>query len=423
MLTISEGWKKALTWVVRFAVGLTFVFSGYVKGIDPWGTIFKINDYLAAIGIDVWPTLVSAGAIAMCVFEFLVGVFITLGCFRRSAPILGLLFMAVMLPLTAWIWSAHPVSDCGCFGDAFKISDAATFWKNVALTLGFIWLLKFNKTVGCLVTPYLQWVATVASALFLFVIAEIGYLFQPLVDYRPYPEGRPLAVNEEIDNEDDEDYVFAYRKGAEEKLVGENDSLPSEEDGWEFVETRPADTSDNGAGKRNVKVSDGLRIWDGDEDMTSLLLGEGPKLWLMMPKLGEVSISETWRINSIYDWCVRHGVEMGAIVNGSPEEIAEWKDLSLSEYPIYTTEDTLIKEVVRGKAALVYTVDGDVVWKNSLRASWRPGFEDDSLTDLKELREDNKALLLNLWLIYIAVIVVLVSLSYSKSILHGFRKS
>ena len=420
MKGLSESWKKWLTWGVRLAVGATFIFSGYVKGIDPWGTILKINDYLAAMGIPVWPTLVSAGAVAMCVFEFLVGVFILLGCFRRSAPVLGVLFMADMLPLTGWIWYSHPVSDCGCFGDAFIISDAATFWKNVALTGGFIWLLKFNRTVRCLVTPYLQWVATVASGLFLLVIAEIGYLFQPLVDYRPYPEGKPLAVADYGESTDDEEYVFVYRRGDEEKTVGENDTLPSEMDGWEFVESRPVSPSGSSVDKKG-HGGDSFRIYDGDEDVTSLLTVEGPALWLMMPELGGVSISETWKINSIYDWCEEHGVEMGAIVNGSPAEISDWKDLSLAAYPIYTTEDTLIKEVVRGKVSLVYTVDGEIVWKNSLRGAWRPGFEDGTLRDLSELREDNHVLLLNLWLIYISVIVVLVAISYSKQIFRGFH--
>lgn len=417
----EKRWKKWLTWIVRLIVGATFIVSGYVKGIDPWGTIFKIDDYLGAMGIGVWPTLVSAGAIGMCIFEFLIGVFILLGCFRRSAPILGLLFMVVMLPLTAWIWYAHPVSDCGCFGEAYIISDGATFWKNVALTAGFVWLLRYNRICRCLITPYLQWVATVVSGLFLLIISEMGYLYQPLVDYRPYPEGSPLATVSYPDGEDSEEsYEFVYRKDGVEQVFSENDSLPEESDGWEFVETR---TAGSVTSEKEKGYDDGFRIWNGDEDVTEEVIPrEGLKLWLMMPKLNEVSIADTWQINAIRDWCERHGVDMAAIVNGSPEEIAEWIDMSLSDYPIYTAEDTLIKEVVRGKASLVYTVDGDIVWKRSLQSAWRPGFEDDTLIDLGSLREDNRALLRNLWLIYIALIVVLISLSFSASLFKRFSR-
>lgn len=414
-----EGWKLWLTWLLRIAIGATFIFSGYVKGIDPWGTIFKINDYLSVIGIKVWPSLVNAGAIAMCVFEFLIGIFILLGCFRRSTPILGLIFMAVMLPLTAWIWIAHPVSDCGCFGDAFIISDAATFWKNVILTLGFIWLIKFNGKVSCLVIPYLQWIVLVVSGLFLFVIAEIGYLYQPLLDFRPYPKGSKLAeIDNAIQDEEDE-YEFVYKKGEIREVFGENDSLPSESEGWEFVETRLKSDTQHPETRLTHKS---FRVWSGDEDVTEdIIPGEGPKLWLMMPELDEVSISETWSINTIYDWCDRHGVEMAAIVDGTPEQIAEWKDASLAEYPVYNTEDTMIKEVVRGKVSLVYTLDGDIIWKRTLRSAWRPGFEDDSLSDLGQLEENNSALLRNIRLIYIAVILVLVAASFSSPLFKGFK--
>ncbi len=424
--TPKKLWVVIVTWAIRLLVGATFIFSGYVKGIDPWGTVYKVNDYLAVMGISVWPTLVSAGVIAMCIFEFLIGVFILLGCFRRSAPLLGLLFMCVMLPLTAWIWATHPVSDCGCFGDAFIISDAATFWKNVALTAGFIWLLRRNRDCRCLVTPYLQWVAAVVSGLFLFVISEIGWLSQPLVDYRPFPVGTPIAGagNEYGEDESEPEYEFVYRRGDEERVVGENDSLPSEEEGWSFVETREI-TSGSG----NGTSSEGLRIWDGDKDVSDeYLSGEGPKLWLMMPRLGEVSISETWQINAIHQWCEEHGVDMYAVVNGSPSEIEDWKDLSLSEYPIFTAEDTAIKEIVRGKVALVYTVDGEIVWKNTLRAAWRPAFDPDDesedvepIEDLRELKENDGVLLRNLWMIYLAVMAVLIAMSASSGLVSGFR--
>ncbi len=61
----------ALTWLCRLLVGGTFLFSGFVKAIDPWGTIYKLNDYLAALGIGLWDNLVLVGVIILCVFEFL----------------------------------------------------------------------------------------------------------------------------------------------------------------------------------------------------------------------------------------------------------------------------------------------------------------------------------------------------------------
>lgn len=405
-----------ITWLMRIAVGAVFIFSGIVKAIDPWGSVYKIGEYLTAMHLDIWPTLLPTIAIALSAAEFLIGIFLVLGSFRRGTPVMGLAFMAVMLPLTAWIWIADPVSDCGCFGDAFIISNAATFWKNVALTLAFVWLLKYNRKVRCLVTPYLQWISTLLSAAFVIAISEIGYLFQPLVDFRPFPTGSALT-SADFGDSGEEEFVFVYRKGNEEKIVAEDEELPDEANGWQFIETRTSTTSVG-----NEHKGGDLRIWNGDEDVTEdVIPGEGPKLWLFMPEIGEVSISGTWKINRIYDWCERHGVEMSAIVNGSPQQIEEWKDLSLAAYPVYTAEDTQIKEVVRGRQALVYTLDGDIIWKNTLQAVWQDGFDDDSLEDLSQLAHSPKRILLNISLIYLAAIVLLITASFSRHFL--FRKT
>ena len=133
------------TWIIRLAVGSVFMFSGFAKAIDPYGTLYKVDAYLASMSLDIWPNLELVGVFALCAAEFLVGVFILTGCFRRSTAIIAAIIMAFMLPLTLWIAVSDPVDDCGCFGDALLISNWATFWKNVALTAAIAWLVVYNK--------------------------------------------------------------------------------------------------------------------------------------------------------------------------------------------------------------------------------------------------------------------------------------
>ena len=230
--------SSALTWTLRVAVGVVFIFSGITKGIDPWGTLFKFQDYSAAMGISIWSGLLTAGVFALCAVEFIVGVFLLTGCFRRSTPIVAALFMAVMLPLTLWIALADPVSDCGCFGDALKISNWHTFWKNVCLSVAIIWLLRFNRRSACLVNPYIQWMAIVVSGIYILAISLFGYSVQPLLDFRSYPEGDTL-IDDDGDSDDNtlESMQFIYSKDGEERAFTA-DNIPDENMGWKFVERR-----------------------------------------------------------------------------------------------------------------------------------------------------------------------------------------
>lgn len=403
----------AVTWLMRIIVGGVFIFSGFVKAIDPWGTIYKFDDYLAAMSLNLWPNLVLVGAFALCAIEFLCGIFLLLGCFRRSSSVLAALIMAIMLPLTLWIAMADPVADCGCFGDAFIISNWATFWKNVVLSAGVIWLVIYNKRCHWIVTPALQWLAFVASGLFIVTIELFGYVSQPLLDFRPYKVGEAI-IDAGMTITDEPEYVFIYEKDGEKRLYGIEDELPSEESGWTFVERRKlpknSQSFENNGNERS------LRIWskDGDEDVTEDVISTDRKeLIVMMPDLNQVSPATTWKLNSLYEWSMDNDVEMIGVASGSPDEISMWEDLSMASYPIYTADDTHIKSVVRGNPGVVYIIDGIVEWKSTLTAINIDDFmSPETSHDAANFSLDNVRILRNISYIYITVIAVLIILSF-----------
>jgi uncharacterized membrane protein YphA (DoxX/SURF4 family) len=404
----SSGAATALGWLCRVLVGATFIFSGWVKAVDPWGTIYKVTDYLAAMNIEVGGSVTIAFAFMLFLAEFCIGVFMLLGCFRKWVSIFALGVMCVMLPLTAWIAIADPVSDCGCFGDALIISNWATFWKNVALTAACIYLVKRNKTLHWVVTPALQWIALVVSAAYLLIVALIGYHVQPLVDFRPYKVGETLLAGEGDD--DPVSYVYVYTNHGEERVFGIDDELPDEEDGWTFVERRYIGAP--GKGQRKA-----LTVWseDGEEDVTAdVISGEGEQMLLFMPSLSGLSLISTWPINALYSWCEDKGIDMVAIVASSPEGIKTWKDLSMAEYDIYTAEDTVIKEVVRGNPGVVFLRDGRVVWKTSLSAINNDDLaEPGRVKSPDDLPRDMNGALNNLTYPYLAALLLLAVFSFS----------
>lgn len=426
-----------VTWLMRLLVGGLFIFSGFTKGIDIWGTIYKFNEYFSAWGYEAWEPLILVGVFLLCLAEFLVGFFIIFGCMRKAAPIVALLIMAFMLPLTLWLAIANPISDCGCFGDAVKLSNWATFFKNIVITAGALWLVAYNRTAPCLIHPYLQWIATLAAGAYILAVSWIGYYYQPLIDFRPYKTGSELITaddNEGGQEADDEDsYLrFVYEKDGRQYEFGIDDELPDEEDGWTFVERRydiPEDRSDNVAQPDFSKHPEkNIRFFteDGIEDVTEDVIGNGRQLILMIPKLSEVSAAKTWKINSFYEWCRANDVEMLAAVGGNPAEIRQWKDISLAAYPIYTSDDTSIEEVVRGNPGIVYLEDGIIKWKSSLKAINIDDFQRPDITsNPMNFARDNARILRNLSWIFLGVTAALISLSLFPHIVIRFftRKS
>ena len=117
----------------RFILALVFIFSGFVKAVDPLGTQYKIQDYLDAFGWggifpEFIPFLIS---IMLGMVEFCLGVYLFFGIRRRIAPRAVALIMTIMTPLTFWLAIVNPITDCGCFGDAVVLTNWETFWKNV----------------------------------------------------------------------------------------------------------------------------------------------------------------------------------------------------------------------------------------------------------------------------------------------------
>lgn len=420
-------WEKRLTltlgWIFRLLLGGLFAFSGFVKGIDPYGTIYKMEDYLGAMGIQIPSTLLVAAVFFLCGYEFLTGIFFLLGSYRRSAPVMAALLMAVMLPLTLWVAVADPVPDCGCFGDAWLISNWATFWKNVLICLMLIWIWKINSTLHWIVTPALQWIMFVATGLFIVIIEFIGYSYQPLIDFRPYKIGTTLVAETADDDSEDDNWIFRYEKDGEVKDFRISDELPDEADGWVFVD-RFQDTKTNKSHNNESSKNFAIFTPDLSEDVTrEVVKKEGNQVILFMPELRDVAIASSYKTNSLYDWCQAHDVDMIAVASASEEEIAEWDDLSMSPFPTYSADDTSIKEVVRGNPAIIYLSDGKIVWKSAMGSIMIDDFmEEPPLENLSTLKRDDGWILSRVCWVYGITILIIIGASFLPVLVTSRKK-
>ena len=126
--------------VCRFLLAASFIFSGFVKAVDPLGFQYKIQDYLTAFGVISWfPSFFPLlGGIILSAIEFSIGIFLFFGIKKTISTTLALVLMIFMTPLTLYLAIFDPVSDCGCFGDAWVLTNWETFAKNIVLLLAAI---------------------------------------------------------------------------------------------------------------------------------------------------------------------------------------------------------------------------------------------------------------------------------------------
>ncbi len=352
---------RGLVFLLRLFVGGTFIFSGFVKAIDPYGTVYKFQDYFSAFHLEFLSSFASLFAVLLAVAEFLLGVYLLFGFYRKVTPRLILAFMCVMTPLTLYLAIANPIADCGCFGDAIHLSNWATFFKNVVLLAATIALVYYNTRIPPLYNEAVYWLAGLYSLLYILYFVYIGFYYQPYLDFRPYKIGVNLQealMGSEVESE----FVFIYERDGERQEFT-IDNLPAEEEGWTFVDRyeRPGEESE----APDSELID-FAIYDGDYEITEEVVGdETYRVLVLAPELENADDSEVDRINELYDYCVERGYEFACATASDERGIAGWQENTGAEYPFYFMDKTTIRTVARGNPCVLLLKDGVILRKTS----------------------------------------------------------
>ena len=350
-----------LLWLCRIIAGGAFVVSGWSKSIDPWGFIYKIEDYLAVWQINEPRELILCGAVALSTVEFLTGVCLLCGMLRRTAAWTATAIVAFMLPLSVYIAVANPVSDCGCFGDFWVISNTATLVKNIIISAALATMLFIgNRRAACLFRPAIQWIAVTLSAIYILTLAVYGYNVQPLIDFRPYPTGTDLAAEmAKADSSDDADgMLFVYSKnGAEQSFTIDN--LP--DSSWTFVR-RDLSSLPIAASSKAFGIYDS----EGDDLGSELIQPQGTTVLVVVADPGLHYLSRSRFVNEVAAIVKADGGDIIGLVGAPRQVIEQWADLALPDFDVFSADDTELKSLVRGDAAMVLLHNGKIVWKRTV---------------------------------------------------------
>lgn len=410
---------NVLLWVSRIVFGLTFLFSGFVKAVDPMGSAYKFIDYFRAFDLSWLDNMALFLGIVLAATEFTIGAAVLFGSYRKIATTLGLLFMLFFTPLTLYLAIANPVKDCGCFGDALVLTNWETFYKNIILLAISIFLFINRNRLYRPFTDSLNWIPAIYAFLFSIFISIIGIRSLPILDFRPYKVG----VNIEKDMQMPEgapktQHYLIYEKDGERKRFTLED-YPAEDDSWTFVET----ITEQPKGEFEPKIKDFFVLNDQGDNITDEILNSEYVFLLASPNLDEASEDAIEQINSLYDYAEDKGYIFYCLTTQDPEKIFAWQERTGAEYPFVYSDATIIETIIRANPGMLLLHEGTILWKRNVRQL--PSIDSNllSIEDLslgQQEKIDQKKIIFLTIVIFFAPILLL--LLFEKSVLGLIKK-
>lgn len=354
--------KNSITQFSRIFVGLLFVISGLIKLNDPVGFSYKLAEYFSepVFNMPIFTPFALAIALFLVILEVVLGVMLLIG-YKSKITIWSLLLLIVMFTFLTF-YSAYfdVVKDCGCFGDALKLTPWQSFTKDIVL-LFFILILFFNqKLVKPLFGNKIQNSLAFTS---LILCAFLGYWVinhLPIVDFRPYKVGIDIQKAMEIpDNAPKSvvEMVFIYKVNGVDKEFTEKDlmSLPA---GAEFV-----DRKDKVIVQGYLPPIHDFKLEMNGRNRTPVILFKEKALLIVAYNLEKSSPEGLQKLDKLYQDASVKGYYVGLLTGSSKEIIDKTKKKYNLKFDFLFCDETALKTIERANPSLVILNSGTIIQK------------------------------------------------------------
>ena len=360
---MSQRLLKMIVNLCRIIVAVTFIFSGFVKAIDPIGTQYKLQDYLGSIGmagiLPNWTLL--AVAVFLAAIEFCIGIFLLFAIQRRLISKLTVAFMAFMTMVTVWIVVADPVKDCGCFGDALHLTNTETLIKNIVLLVCSLAIMYRPLAMFRFVSKSNQWIVTNYTIVFILVSSGLSLYYLPIFDFRPYhigvniPRGMEIPKGAKLPQFKT---TFIMEKNGQRKEFT-LDNYPDAS--WKFIDSKTVQTSEG-----YIPPIHDFSITDNKTglDLTnSVLSHKGYTFLLIAPHLETADDSNFGDIDRLYEYAQSYDIPFYCLTASTTKAIKRWIDLTGAEYSFCITDEAVLKTIIRSNPGLLLLKDGTIINK------------------------------------------------------------
>lgn len=359
---------RLFTHFCRVLVALTFVFSGAVKSIDPWGTALSVNNYLVSYGLEAFKPIAMIFSIWLCGAELMMGCMLLFKVRIRMCSTFATASMIIFTIITFLGATFIPVEDCGCFGDVIKLTPWQSFIKNLILLpliLVVWWRYRPDRMFAF---SRLEFAMAVFFCVFSMGVGTYCYMHLPPVDLLPYKEGTNIAqaMDEARNRQQDSEVVLIYRNRRTGKLkeFSIDDKAWHNENRWEWVDTR---VSEDVTDKVEPMILEFYIADDRGEVTDSLLSIKGNLYMLCVTNRAKVSARCEERLRSVVE---QAAAESAAVICLTPEPVTRPTFHSFAgseQVRCYNIDSKTMKTMLRANTGLVVLTDGIITRKANCR--------------------------------------------------------
>ncbi len=374
---------KTLLFLSRIFVGLVFVFSGFVKAVDPSGFAIKIDEYFVAFHLNFLSVLAMPLAILASAAELMIGLNLITGIRLKFTTWLLMAFMSFFTILTLILALTNPVSDCGCFGDAIILTNWQTFGKNIILLIPTLALFIFRNKLPSYPSVWYEWLLAVVNFAIPILISVYCLRHEPLLDFRPYKMGTNIPNQMVIPDDapvDQYETRLVYQKDGLVKEFSETD-FPWQDTTWKWVETKQKLIS---KGYEPPIHDFSISGSEGSDITTQVLTDSGYVFLIISPRLEKASPKG---MNSMNELAMKAGslnIPVLCLTSSTNTEIENFRSSFRPTFDIYSTDETTLLTIMRSNPGLM------VLQKGTILAKWNHH----DLPKLNELNSNVTSLIL-----------------------------
>ncbi len=354
---------KTLRIASRIFIGAIFIFSGFVKGIDPLGSTYKFIDYFEAFHLGFLSFVAFPTAVLLSTGELVMGINLLLGIRMRLTSYVLLVFMSFFTVIALILAIYNPITDCGCFGDAIIFTNWQTFWKNIIILLPtFIVFFSRNKF-----KPFypanIEWRLTLAFILSGVLISVYCYRNLPVLDFRPYKTGVNIPEKMTIpDNAPVDEYrtILVYEKNGLKKEFNTED-FPWRDTTWKWVETRQILTRKG----YEPPIHDFTITTEEGDDITDIVLSDPDYSFLLIAyDLTRANIDAFRKINKIAGSCLNNdNCSFYCLTSSTDREIRDLRFKVRTDFNFYLADEITLKTIIRSNPGLLLIKEGNILGK------------------------------------------------------------
>jgi len=355
---------RILSHVCRLTLALTFIVSGTVKAVDPWGTALKINEYLSIYGVEYLRRWSMGFSIWLCGAELMMGLMLLFKVRIRLVSIFAVVSMTAFTVLTLLSATVLPVEDCGCFGDALKLTPWQTFFKNLVLLpmAVVVWLRYRPDRIFAFRTSEIF-----LTGLFFSVAMGIGIYscrHLPLIDFLPYKVGVNIyeAMQNSMAADRMPETVLVYRslETGRTREFSLDDSEWQDTTKWEWVDTY---TAGGASAVRPAVVEFSIRDPEGDAT-EDILCRKGRVYMFCATRASGPGRTCSERFEAAIGRAEKEGA-LAILLTASPLREVTWQRFGSRELRCYNVDASTLKTLLRANNGLVILENGTIVDKMS----------------------------------------------------------